>query len=164
MPNLKRYCAAAAMLCVTESPAWAQIATDGTMGKAGVLTGPNYTIGADLGRQVGGNLFHSFGQFNVNTGQSASFTGPGSVSNIIGRVTGGSPSTIDGTLRSAIQGANLFLLNPSGVLFGPNARLDVTGSFHASTADHLKFADGATFSASAPNGSTLTLANPVAFG
>uniref|UniRef100_UPI0011781C66 filamentous hemagglutinin N-terminal domain-containing protein n=1 Tax=Candidatus Entotheonella palauensis TaxID=93172 RepID=UPI0011781C66 len=95
-----------------------------------------------MGQQLGGNLFHSFGDFNVNTGESATFTGPGSVSNIIGCVTGGNLSNIDGLLRSDIVGANLFLLNPQGVIFGPNASLDVTGSFHVSTADVLHFDDG----------------------
>lgn len=71
---------------------------------------------------------------------------------------------IDGLLRSQIAGANLFLLNPSGVLFGPNARLDVSGSFHVSTADFLRFADGTTFSANLGQESVLTVASPTAFG
>src|SRR3954452_21578209 len=67
-----------------------QIATDGTVGAAArTLTGPRYSIGSDLGRQVGGNLFHSFSRFNLATGESATFRGPGSVANILARVTGG---------------------------------------------------------------------------
>jgi filamentous hemagglutinin family protein len=66
---------------------------------------------------------------------------------VIGRVTGEERSTIDGTLASSIPGADLWLLNPAGILFGPNTRLDVPGSFHASTVDELHFADGAVFSA-----------------
>ncbi len=111
----------------------AQVTLDGTLGPAGALPGPNYAITADLGRQVGGNLFHSFGQFSINTGESATFSGPNSVSNIIGRVTGGNVSFIDGALRSTIPGANLYLLNPAGVLFGEHAQLDVLGSVHVST-------------------------------
>jgi hypothetical protein len=63
-------------------------------------------------------------------------------------VTGGSPSSIDGTIRSDIAGANFFFINPSGILFGPNAVVDVSGSFAASSANYLKLADGARFVAS----------------
>ena len=123
----------------------AQVTMDGTLGRAGALPGPNYAITADLGQQVGGNLFHSFGTFSIPTGASATFSGPASVNNIIGRVTGGQVSQIDGTLRSTISGASLYLLNPAGVLFGENARLDVSGSVHVSTADTLRLRDGGQF-------------------
>ncbi|RPJ34778.1 MAG: filamentous hemagglutinin N-terminal domain-containing protein, partial [Planctomycetaceae bacterium] len=113
--------------------------------------------------------FHSFGQFNVGTGDIASFNGPANatiqIQNILSRVTGGTRSEIDGTLRSTISGANLYLLNPSGILFGPNAQLDVSGSFHATTADYIGLADGVRFNAvpsSADN--LLTTAPPAAFG
>src|SRR5262245_34013142 len=142
----------------------AQITLDGSLGRAGALTGPNYSIPADVGQLRGPNLFHSFGQFNVRSGESATFSGPDTVANILGRVTGGTTSTIDGLLRSQIPGASLYLINPSGVVFGPNASLDVSGSFHVSTADYLRFADGARFSARLSDTSTLTVAPPVAFG
>jgi filamentous hemagglutinin family protein len=142
----------------------AQITLDGSLGSQGALSGPNYRIGAELGQLRGGNLFHSFGEFNVPTGGSATFTGPQTIANIVSRVTGGQLSSIDGLLRSEIAGANLFLLNPAGVLFGPNARLDVSGSFHVSTADFLRFADGTTFSAHLGQESVLTVAPPAAFG
>jgi filamentous hemagglutinin family protein len=112
----------------------AQLTLNGSLGPGGPLAGPNYLIGAELGQIRGSNLFHSFGQFNVPTGGSATFAGPNSIANIVGRVTGGQQSVIDGLLRSEILGANLYLLNPSGVLFGPNASLDVSGSFHVSSA------------------------------
>ena len=140
------------------------IATDGTLGPTRVLTGPNYTIGASLGKQVGGNLFQSFHLFGLNTGESATFTGPASVTNIIGRVTAGNLSSIDGLIRCSIAGANLFLINPLGIVFGPNATLNVSGGFHATTADYLKLADGAKFQATQPNGSTFSAAPPAAFG
>ena len=152
------------LLALVSTVAQAQITTDGTMGPAGTLPGPDYQIGADLGRQVGGNLFHSFGQFSINTGESATFSGPNSVSNIIGRVTGGNESFIDGTLRSTIPGANLYLLNPAGVLFGEHARLDVPGSVHVSTADYLRLSDGGRFDARTPANSVLTVAPVAAFG
>jgi filamentous hemagglutinin family protein len=141
-----------------------QIILDGSLGPRGPLPGPDYQIGAELGQIRGSNLFHSFDQFSVPTGGSATFTGPGSIDNIIGRVTGGQLSFIDGVLRSRIAGANLFLLNPSGVMFGPNASLAVSGSFHVSTADFLRLADGATFSAHLGQESVLTVAAPAAFG
>src|SRR5208282_6740215 len=98
------------------------------------------------------------------TGESGSFSGPATVSNVIGRVTGGSSSSIDGKIQSNIAGANLYLINPSGIIFGPNATVNVSGSFHASTADYLKMADGAKFRATNPDGSTLSAAPPAAFG
>src|SRR5688500_13682527 len=95
----------------------AQMTLDGSLGPSGALSGPNYTIPAEVGQLRGSNLFHSFGAFNIHTGESATFTGPNVVDNILSRVTGGNPSNIDGLLRSEIPGANLFLLNPSGILF-----------------------------------------------
>src|SRR5215211_2632312 len=112
------------------TPVWAQgITVDGRLSPAQTLAGPNYAIGANLGRQVGGNLFHSFGAFGLNKGEAATFSGPASVANVIGRVTGGAASSIDGTIASKIQGANVYLINPAGVVFGPNAKVDVSGSF-----------------------------------
>ena len=161
MQYRKRLIVASALLA---GAAQAQVTLDGTLGRAGALSGPNYQITPDLGRQVGGNLFHSFGQFSVNTGESATFSGPHSVSNIIGRITGGQMSFIDGTIRSTIPGANLYLLNPAGMLFGENARLDVNGAFHASTADYVRLDDGGRFDARTPADSLLTVAPVAAFG
>src|SRR5712691_9980294 len=152
------------LLCLCPAVSQAQITLDGSLGPKGPLAGPHYTIDAQVGRQVGGNLFHSFGEFNVQTGESATFTGPNTVENIVGRVTGGNQSLVDGALRCEIPDANLFLLNPSGVKFGPNATLDVKGSFHVSTADYLRMADGAKFSANLSQDSVLTVAPPAAFG
>jgi filamentous hemagglutinin family protein len=142
----------------------AQLTLDGSLGPQRTLTGPDYRIDAAVGQIRGGNLFHSFGQFNVGTGERATFTGPTAITNIMSRVTGGQPSRIDGQIRSEIAGANLFLLNPSGVVFGPNANLDVSGSFHVSTADYLRLADGATFSAHPAVSTVLSVAPPAAFG
>ena len=153
-----------ALVALPLHAARADVATDGTLGPRVTLAEPNIRVGADLGQTRGGNLFHSFQRFDVDTGGSVTFTGPGDIKNVIGRVTGGQRSSIAGTLASDIQGANLYLLNPAGILFGPNARLDVKGSFHASTADQLNFADGAVFSALDTAGSTLTVAEPVSFG
>src|SRR5215510_159212 len=142
----------------------AQITLDGSLGPRGALRGPNYTISDRVGQIRGPNLFHSFGQFDLSNGESATFTGPNTIANIIGRVTGGSPSSIDGTIRSQMPGANFYLLNPSGVMFGPNASLDVSGSFHVSTADYLRLADGAKFFTHLAQTSVLSVAPPEAFG
>jgi filamentous hemagglutinin family protein len=146
-------------------PAAAQhISVDGRLSPAQTLVGPNYAIGANLGKQVGGNLFHSFGIFGLSTGESATFSGPATVTNVIGRVTGGSQSSINGAVKSTISGANVYLINPAGVVFGPNATVNISGSFHATTADYLKLSDGARFQATNPDGSTLSAAPPAAFG
>jgi filamentous hemagglutinin family protein len=144
--------------------AQAQVVLDGTLGRRGALAGPNYDIGADLGQQRGGNLFHSFHDFNLNLGESATFSGPNSVTNIISRVTGGNSSYINGTLRSTIPNADFYFLNPYGILFGEQAKLDVQGSFHASTADRLRLQDGGEFNARQPHNSLLTVAPVEAFG
>ena len=140
------------------------VTLDGTLGSAGSLTGPNYAIPAEVGQTRGANLFHSFGQFSLTSRESATFNGPRDIQNIIGRVTGGEISNIDGLVRSSITSANLYLINPSGVMFGPNARLDVSGSFYASTADYLRLADGGRFDARNLGVNTLSLAPPAAFG
>jgi filamentous hemagglutinin family protein len=140
------------------------ITVDGSLSAAQTLVGPNYNIGANLGKQVGGNLFQSFGIFGLSKGENATFSGPSSVANVIGRVTGGSVSSINGAINSSIAGANLYLINPSGIVFGPTATVNVSGSFHAASADYLRMSDGAKFQATNPSGSTLSAAAPVAFG
>lgn len=159
----------AALLLASAASLWAasagaQIVTDGTVGATATLAGPHITIGAALGTQRGGNLFHSFSAFSVPAGGSALFAGPDGVRNVVARVTGGQASAIDGTLGTTIAGANLFLLNPAGIRFGSGAGLSLSGSFHASTADALVFADGARYEARTPSGSVLTVAEPAAFG
>jgi filamentous hemagglutinin family protein len=142
------------------------ISIDGRFSPAQTLNavGGNYPIGANLGKQVGSNLFHSFEKFGLVKGETAAFTGPATINNVISRVTGGSRSDIDGKIQSNIAGANLFLINPSGIVFGPNATVNVSGAFHVSTADYIKMADGAKFQATNPDGSTLSAAAPAAFG
>ena len=141
-----------------------EVVLDGTVGPKGSVSGPNYVITNKMGSQVGSNLFHSFETFNINTGESGTFTGPGGTQNVIGRVTGGTSSWIDGRLGCSIPGANLFLINPYGMMFGPNATLDVNGSFHASTADYLLLGDAGRFDAVNPEQSVLTVDPPSAFG
>ncbi len=143
----------------------AEVITDGSLGAAGSLPGPAFQIPAGLGKKVDANLFHSFSQFNLANGESATFSGPADVLRIFARVTGGSASSIDGLLRSTIPGANFYFLNPNGVLFGPNAAVDVGGAFAVVTGDHIALSDGTRFNAApGPADATLTSAPPAAFG
>lgn len=144
--------------------AGAGVVTDGTLGPAAALPGPRYAIPASLGRVAGPNLFHSFSTFSLASSESALFSGPAAIANVISRVTGPGASVIDGRIACDIAGANLFLSNPQGIVFGPNASLDVSGSFHASTADYVRMADGSRFHADPARPSLLGIAPPAAFG
>lgn len=138
----------------------AQITPDGTLGAESSVTTPNVNIKGhsadriDGGAIRGTNLFHSFSQFNVDNGQRVYFANPVGIENILTRVTGGNPSNILGTL-GVDGGANLFLLNPNGIIFGSNARLDIAGSFFATTANSVVFNDGVEFSATKPQAPPL---------
>jgi filamentous hemagglutinin family protein len=140
------------------------ITLDGSYGTSGVLTGPNFLITANMGRTMGNNLFQSFGQFDLSNGESATFSGPANIQNILARVTGGSPSSIDGSIDSTIAGANLFLINPAGVMFGAHAQVNVTGSFTVTTANYVKFNDGGIFYAQLGANDQLSSAPVSAFG
>ena len=110
------------------------------------------------GATRGSNLFHSLREFNINEGRGAYFENPSGIANIFTRVTGGKSSNILGTL--GVQGnANLFLINPQGIVFGPNARLDLRGSFMGSTAAGVVFNNGFEFSATNPNAVPLLAIN-----
>lgn len=106
----------------------------------------------------GANLFHSFQEFNIQAGNSAYFANPTGIENILSRVTGSNPSHLYGTL-GVLGEANLFFLNPNGIFFGLDARLDVRGSFVASTAESLVFPNGEQFSATNPEGAPLLSVN-----
>ena len=126
---------------------------------------PSCTVTGGTADSISTNLFHSFDQFSIPEGGVLTFDHSPAIRNIITRVTGGDASTINGSLRTDIASdTNLFLLNPNGILFGPNSSLEIGGSFVATTADALKFEDQGTFSAS-ENTSDLTLltVDPSAF-
>ncbi len=122
----------------------AQVIPDGTLSTTVTATGKNFVVNS--GDRLGNNLFHSFSQFSVPTGGAAIFNNATNVQNIFSRVTGGTASNIDGLIQ-AKGAANLFLLNPNGILFGPNARLNIGGSLIATTASRIQFSDGVAFGA-----------------
>ena len=140
------------------SPALAQVTPDGTTSTTVDAIGNDFTI--QQGDRAGSNLFHSFGEFSVPTDGSAFFNNAANIVNIFSRVTGGNISSIDGLLR-ANGSASLFLLNPAGILFGPNARLDIGGSFFSTTADSFLFEDGEFSATDLDNPPLLTINAPI---
>jgi filamentous hemagglutinin family protein len=152
----------------SSSTAVAQITPDGTLGTESSVVTPNVDINGtpsdriDGGATRGSNLFHSFEQFNVEENRGAYFSNPSGIENIITRVTGSSASNINGTL-GVLGSANLFFINPNGIIFGSNARLEVGGSFVGSTASGIQFGEQGFFSASNPTSNTpLLTVNPSA--
>ena len=136
-----------------DNPVWGQIVPDPTANSA-VLGNCQSSCDINGGTLAGQNLFHSFEEFNITPGASVYFSDPG-VANIFSRVTGNNPSSIRGTLGIAGD-ANLFLLNPNGIIFGEGAALDLNGSFFATTADEIQFGDR-TFAARPDLGEDLPL-------
>ncbi|MGB3404499.1 MAG: filamentous hemagglutinin N-terminal domain-containing protein [Microcoleaceae cyanobacterium] len=142
----------------------AQIIPDNTLGNESSVVVPNQTIRGinsdriDGGAIRGSNLFHSFQEFNINNGQGVYFSNPENITNILTRITGNNLSNLQGTL-GILGNANLFLINPNGIVFGPNARLDISGSFFASTADSILFENGIEFAASNPEAPPLLTIN-----
>ncbi len=144
--------------------AFAQIVPDTTLGNENSSVTPMTPTVDQIngGATRGTNLFHSFQEFNVGNGRSAYFTNPAGIENILTRVTGTNPSNILGTLGVTGGNANLFLINPNGIIFGQNARLDVGGSFTATTANAIKLGETGLFSASFPATSNLLTVRPSA--
>ncbi len=149
--------------------AQSNIVPDNTLGAENSTVIPNYN-GQPIevisgGALRGQNLFHSLREFNVSVGRGAYFFSPGAdIQNILARVTGSNRSQILGTLGTfGNSNPNLFLINPNGIIFGRNARLDVGGSFVATTANAIGFGNQGFFNATAPNNPSLLTVNPSAF-
>ncbi|MBD1211874.1 MAG: filamentous hemagglutinin N-terminal domain-containing protein, partial [Dolichospermum circinale Clear-D4] len=143
----------------------AQLTPDNTVGsttRSDTVKGLTSDI-IEGGATRGTNLFHSFTNFNVDAGKGVYFSNPADINNILTRVTGSSQSNIFGTL-GVLGNANLFLINPNGISFGPNAQLDVKGSFVASTADKIVF-DNYDFTTTNPTAPPLLTVNiPLGLG
>jgi filamentous hemagglutinin family protein len=151
----------------------AQLELDGSLGSAGPVpfdaATTTWEITDDLGLRSGGSLYHSFSLFDVGAGETASFhlLDPASPEPdlVIARVTGGDRSEILGRVQSRHDGADLFLINPSGFSFGPGSAVDALGSVYLSSSDVLRFGDGAVFDArSAEPPALLSAEPPSAFG
>lgn len=130
-------------------------------------SGQLHTLSEINGKVAGNNLFYSFSDFNIGTGDTAWFNlNTPSLTNVISRVAGGSTSLIDGQLKMTNVGSNpsFFLINPAGITFSSGASVDVPGSFYVSTASGLNFSDGSQWTVSNSHTSSLSVASPESFG
>ncbi|MDG2991934.1 filamentous hemagglutinin N-terminal domain-containing protein [Candidatus Synechococcus calcipolaris G9] len=149
--------------CLLPSPALAQItpAVGGT-GTVVTVNGQQFDIGGGAFSRDGQNLFHLFQKFGLNEGQIANFLSNSKVQNILAGVNGGDVSYINGLIQVMGGNSNLYLLNPAGIVFGPNAQLNVPAAFHASTAQRVHF-DGGIFDINGFNDYANLVGNPTGF-
>jgi filamentous hemagglutinin family protein len=145
----------------------AQVVVDKSFGRGGAVSGTSKLITPDMGRKVGGNLFHSFRTFNLSADESATFTGPNDVRNVIARVTGGKASTLAGDINVTIPGANFYFINPAGIIVAPGSTrgtINTDGAVVVTTAGYISMGKTGRFDAVTPEKSVLTAASPTAFG
>ncbi|NJN22358.1 MAG: filamentous hemagglutinin N-terminal domain-containing protein, partial [Leptolyngbya sp. RL_3_1] len=149
-------------LIVTQAaPAWAQSIAPANDGTGTIVNQTNQQIDIDGGTVSGdgATLFHSFQEFGLTAGEVANFNSVAEIQNILGRVVGGNPSSINGLIQVSGSNANLFLLNPSGILFGADFSLNLGGSFTATTATGVSFGTGLFEAVGSPDYATL-VGNP----
>jgi filamentous hemagglutinin family protein len=135
-------------------------ATGTTVSLPVVQQGPNSQIDIGGGITAQSNLFHSFAQFSTAQGQTANFLVNPAIQNILVRVNGGNASIINGLMQVTGGNANLYLMNPAGILFGPNATLNLSGSFMATTANSMRFGLNGRFSVVGDNNYSALIGNP----
>ena len=154
-----------ALLCIPVASVQAQLLPDNSLGNENsVIKSINSLEDRINGGAIRGkNLFHSFKEFNIDNNRSVYFNNPTNIENILTRVTGNNQSQILGKL-GVLGNANLFLINPNGIIFGKDASLDINASFVGSTANFINFADGTEFSAVTPNKPILTISTPLGLG
>ena len=147
------------------SEASAQPLTPAADGTKTVVTpnGNRYDISGGSLSPEGANLFHSFTEFGLSSGQTANFLTTPHIQNILGRVTGGNPSLINGLIQVTGGNSNLFLMNPAGMIFGPDSTLNVPGSFNATTATGIGFGNNQWFSAVGNNNWATLIGTPNSF-
>ncbi len=150
---------------VGSSGAWAQSIMPAADGTGTILTTPSsnpnqFDIGG--GTRAGANLFQSFQRFGLDQNQTANFLASPGIQNILGRVVGGNASVINGLIQVSGSNANLFLMNPAGMVFGPNASLNVPAAFTATTANGINFG-GNWFNAIDANDYATLTGNPSTF-
>ena len=138
-------------------------ANDGTNTSIDSPDGQHFDITGGTLSNDGTNLFQSFERFGLSAGQSATFFSNPSIQNILGRVTGGDPSIINGLLQVTGGRSNLFFMNPAGIVFGADARLNVPASFTATTATGIGFGNGNWFDATASGNWGNLVGNPIEF-
>jgi filamentous hemagglutinin family protein len=154
----------AVLLALAPQPVQAQViqaAPDGT-GTVVNLNGNQFNITGGTLSGDKANLFHSFSQFGLSQGQIATFLSNPNIQNILSRVNSNNPSIINGLLQVSGSNANLYLINPSGIIFGPNASLNVPAAFIATTANGVQFGNNQWFSATGSNNFASLNGNPTA--
>ena len=143
------------------TPVWADVVSDNSTGTTVNQSGNNFIINGGVSN--GDNVFHSFGEFNLSADQLAKFQTLAGTENVLGRITSGDASFINGLVELTGSNANLFLINPAGMIFGEGASLNVSGSFTATTATGIGFGDDQWFSAFGDNDYSSLSGNPNSF-